>query len=124
MKTSSPDYKKLFYEACKIHTEFWVHRYLMSNAEGRWDGSEKAEKHIALCEFYLSCFGIDKVEEYEIFEAVHDATQELTDSLDEQIGFPLKGRPDYDTLAPKFFDIFHEIAIKTLLNINTEEPQS
>ncbi|MFA6629046.1 MAG: hypothetical protein WCS55_04685 [Sulfuricurvum sp.] len=100
-----------------------IGRYLMSNAEGRWDGSEKAQRHIELCEFYLNCFGIDKIDEYEAFEAVHEATQELTDNLDTMIGFPLKGRPDYDDLEPKFFEIFHKIAVQTLFDYLKDEPE-
>lgn len=37
--------------ACRIHTNYAVHRYLMSNAKGREDGTEKAQRHFELCEF-------------------------------------------------------------------------
>jgi hypothetical protein len=117
------DFEILFTASCRLHTNFMIGRYLMSNADGRWDGAEKAQRHIELCEFYLNCFGIDKIDEYEAFEAVHDATQELTDNLDTMIGFPLKGRPNYDELEPKFFDIFHKIAIQTLFDYLKDEPK-
>lgn len=48
------------------------------------------------------------------YQAVHDATQALTDHLDEAIGFPLEGRPDYGTLAPLFLERFHTLAMLAL----------
>lgn len=112
--------EKLFKQACWLHLSFCINRYLMSNAEGRYDGAEKAMCHIDLCTFYVAAFhGINHVdtvrrEREDEFQAVHEATQELTGYLDEKIGFPLKGRPDYDTLAPLFFETFHKIAMETL----------
>ncbi len=46
-----------------------------------------------------------------VYTYIHDATQKLTDYMDEVIGFPLENkRPDYDTLAPKFFEEFIRLA--------------
>ena len=109
-------YKELFKKVCRADTSFYICRYLIANTDGRLDGAEKAEKHILLCEYYLEAFAIEKYSDdwMELFEQIHDNTQELTDKMDEKIGFPIKGRPDYDSLEPKFFDIFHSIATKTI----------
>jgi hypothetical protein len=45
---------------------------------------------------------------------VHSATQRLTDRLDEAIGFPLVGQPDYELLVTRFFEQFHDLAIQAL----------
>ena len=109
-----------FKNACRIHTDFSVARYLMSNADGRQDGAEKAHYHMELCKFYVAAVrghaDPDTVRrEYEDdFQAVHEKTQELTSYLDEAIGFPITGRPDYDTLKPLFFERFHELAMIAL----------
>lgn len=106
--------------ACRIHTQLMVHRYLISNSDGRLDGHEKMVRHGELCRFYVAFFyGHDdpdtvRHDHEEAFQAVHTATQQLTDYLDEVIGFPLKGRPDYDDLAPKFFNKFHDLAMAAL----------
>lgn len=94
---------------------FSIHRYLMSNAEGRWDGYEKATRHADLCCFYVAVVRGCETDEVrrrheDDYQLVHRKTQELTDHLDEQIGFPLKGRPNYDTLAPVFFRRFIALA--------------
>lgn len=110
--------------ACRIHTQHMVHRYLISNSDGRLDGHEKAVRHGELCRFYVAFFfGHDdpdtaRHDHEEAFQAVHTATQaQLTDFLDEVIGFPLKGRPDYDDLVPKFFNKFHDIAMAALTGL-------
>ena len=106
-----------FKNACSVHTNFAVMRYLMSNTDGRLDGAEKSLRHMELCRFYTSVFSgdtdIDHVrhQHEDLFQVIHTKTQELTDYLDEQIGFPLNGRPDYDALAPLFFDRFHALAL-------------
>lgn len=87
-----------------------VHHYLMSNSEGRLDGSEKYNRHKNLIDLYVAgkvgC-ELDSCFDYiEYWEAIHDKTQELTGYMDEVIGFPITGRPDYDDLAPKFFKEF------------------
>lgn len=105
--------------ACWLYCQTLIHRYLMANAQGRWDGAEKAQRHRELCCFYVAAHvGLSDpdgallcVSEY---QAVHEATQELTDRMDEVIGFPLSGRPDYDTLAPLFFERFHALAMAAL----------
>jgi hypothetical protein len=109
----------LFKSACRIHTSFMVARYLMANADGRQDGAEKAQRHLELCQFYVAAIhGTDPeqaaCDHTEELEAVHEATQELTSYLDEQIGFPLTGRPDYDRLGPMFFERFHALAMAAL----------
>lgn len=114
------DAQKLFKQACWLHLRFTIYRYLMTNAEGRWDGAEKALRHIELCTFYVGVVhGVRDTDEVrreheDDFQFVHTATQALTDNLDTEIGFPLTGRPDYDALAPKFFECFHELAMKVL----------
>lgn len=106
--------------ACRIHTDFMVGRYLMANAEGRWDGAEKALRHRDLCSFYVAIFhgyaDPEKAarENRDTYDAVHSATQKLTDHLDEVIGFPLRGAPDYDQLAPAFFKRFNTLAMEGL----------
>ena len=98
--------------ACRIHTEFTITRYLMSNAEGSWSGSEKATRHAELCKFYVAiakgCSDPEIVrrQHEDVYKAVHRATQELTDNLDEVIGFPLTGKPDFQKLVPLFFNHF------------------
>jgi hypothetical protein len=101
--------------------KFDIHRYLMSNADGRWDGAEKAERHINLSYIYVASRhgtpidlaarirfgeGIGKM----LYSHIHDGTTPLTDYMDEVIGFPLEGRPEYDELAPKFFKEFIRLA--------------
>ncbi|MDO9099682.1 MAG: hypothetical protein Q7V53_02910 [Caldisericota bacterium] len=103
--------------ACRIHTEFMINRYLIANTHGRWDGAEKAQRHIELCKFYVAIFTgvmLDDVLLADEFERVHEATQALTDNMDEVIGFPLESRPDYDRLAPLFFEHFHALAVEAL----------
>lgn len=116
--------EQMFKQACWLHLSHAIHRYLMSNADGRQSGAEKALRHIELCTFYVAAVrGVDNVDHVRRgipvdlepdYQAVHKATQALTDHLDEVIGFPLKGRPDYDALAPQFFEKFHTLAMKAL----------
>jgi hypothetical protein len=107
--------------ACRVHTDFFVQRYLMSCAEGREDGAEKALRHRELCAFYVAVVhgyadpDVACRERSAAYEAIHTATQQLTEYLDEVIGFPLRGRPDYSTLAPAFFKKFHALAMQALL---------
>ena len=109
----------MFKNACQLATHHTVARYLMSNADGRWDGAEKAQRHIELCAFYTCValgipdqdLALSTDEGEALFDAIHDITQEMTDNMDETIGFPVKGRPDYDTLIPAFFEEFHRLAM-------------
>lgn len=113
-----------FKTARMIATNHMIHRYLMSNADGRWDGAEKALRHEELCTYYVGLhLGITALDLVRgrcaevgecLYQAVHTATQELTGYLDEKIGFPLSGRPDYDNLAPLFFEQFDELALKAI----------
>lgn len=117
----------LFKNACRIHTDFMIARYLMSNTKGCLDGAEKAQRHIQLCQFYVAAFrgysDPDRIRREftaafdgeEDFQKVHERTQELTDHLDRVIGFPVNDvRPDYDKFVPLFFEKFHELALKAL----------
>jgi hypothetical protein len=106
-------------QACRVHTNFAVNRYLMSCADGREDGAEKALRHQELCTFYVAVvYGCTqneaRLEHEDAYTAVHTETQRLTDYMDEVIGFPLQGRPDYDSLAPEFFKRFHTLAMQAL----------
>ena len=91
----------------------------MSNADGRLDGAEKAHRHMNLCYFYVAVVRGREEDDLEVqcgddFDAVHDKTQDLTSFMDEEIGFPLTGTPDYEKLAPLFFDKFHQLALDAL----------
>jgi len=108
-----------FKNACRLHTGFAIGRYLMSNAHGHWNGAEKAQCHIQLCQFYVAVVrGFDDAEKVELdgedFKAVREMTQQLTDRLDEVIGFPIDSTPDYEKLEPLFFDHFHVLAMQAL----------
>jgi len=110
--------------ALRSMMDFHIHRYLMVNTIGRLDGSEKADQHLRLSYIYVAnrvgLVNPDGAFRVEVnnthgkmaWRIVHDATQELTDYMDEVIGFPLEEgvRPDYDELAPKFFDEFIRLA--------------
>ena len=98
----------------------------MSNAWRQWNGAEKAQCHIALCQFYVAAVrGFDDVEKVAVnsedFKAVHTETQKLTDKLDETIGFPIDSTPDYETLEPLFFEHFHTLAMQALNKMNNGE---
>lgn len=110
----------LLRNAMRRLTSHDVHRYLIANTSGRLDGAEKAERHRRLTEHYLKVWRGDE-DSVEIdamdrdFATLRQATRALTDHLDTAIGFPAASlRPDYDALAPAFFDKFHEIAIAHL----------
>ncbi len=108
-----------FRQACWLSLQHAVVRYLMSNSAGRLDGAEKALRHTELCTFYVAAVRgveLDRVRRLheEDYQRVHEQTQQLTDYLDEVIGFPLVGVPDYDQLAPLFFSHFHELALAAL----------
>ena len=113
--STSPDF---FKRAARIHTGTAVARYLMANAYGRWDGVLKAHCHRELCSFYVAIHLGVAPEQVQLdeppYEAVHTATQVLTDALDEEIGFPLDQTPDYDKLEPLFFERFHTLALQAL----------
>jgi hypothetical protein len=106
----------LFKNACRIHLESFILHYLRANAYGHENGAAKALCHVDLCKFYVATFhgctedSVRRDHEDE-FMAVHDATQALTDYLDERIGFPMSSDPDYEKLIPLFFDKFHDLAL-------------
>lgn len=102
-----------------------VHRYLLVNTRGREDGGEKAEHHIRMSYIYVASrmgtpidlaaritFKRAGLYEETLYKHIHDRTQVLTSHMDEVIDFPLEEgvRPDYATLAPKFFNEFIRIA--------------
>ena len=108
-----------FKSACWLRTSFSIGRYLMSNAHGRWNGTEKALYHRELCKFYVAAVrGFDDEGLVDLcgedFKAVHKSTQQLTDRMDEVIGFPLDSAPDYAKLEPLFFEHFHTLAMHAL----------
>ena len=101
--------------------EFSINRYLMANTKGRESGGEKADNHINLSMIYVASVKFCDVDDagqfssekgrHLLYMTVHNKTQELTDFMDEFIGFPLEDtRPDYETLAPKFFEEFIRLA--------------
>lgn len=123
--------EQMFKQACRLHLDHAMHRYLISNTAGRLDGGEKAQRHIELCTFYVAAVrGVNDLDmvrrgrdgHEDDYQAVHDTTQALTDYLDEEIGFPLESRPDYDALVPLFFEKFHALAMKALGVPTSEEP--
>lgn len=119
--SAQSDGKKLK-QACWLHLDHAIHRYLLSNADGRENPGEKAEQHLAMSYFYVAMHkGIEleqvRLHHHDAYMAVHDHTQSLTSYLDEQIGFPLRGRPDYEDLAPKFFEKFHALALEALAGL-------
>ena len=108
-----------FRQACWLHLQLAVTRYLLCNSVGRLDGAEKAHRHMEMCTFYVAVVrGVElervRRDHEDDYQRVHTNTQKLTDYLDEVIGFPLHERPDYDRLAPKFFEKFHALALEVL----------
>lgn len=98
-----------------------IARYLMANTKGRLSSGEKADKHIILSNIYvcnraglIDTDGAHRVQTLDgdfAWRIVHDATQELTDYLDEVIGFPLDNeRPDTFSFIRPFFDEFIRLA--------------
>lgn len=110
----------LFSNACKIQLYPLIYRYLIANTAGRLDGWEKAQRHREMCQFYVAVHtGIPEPENVDTtsqsYAKVHTATQALTDYLDEVIGFPLSGTPNYDSLVDSFFVRFHQLALEALI---------
>lgn len=116
-------------QALWLLMEFPINRYLMSVTFNRWSGAEKAERHQELCKIYLAVRRIITLDEvltdyYDNgqYQEVHAKTQELTDHLDEVIGFPLDDiLPDYDYYAPLFFNKFMELADTALISVIEQE---
>ena len=53
-------------------------------------------------------------EAFKIWEGMHRRTQDLTDRLDKEIGFPTRDKnPDMSKYAPLFFERFVDLALKT-----------
>lgn len=101
--------------ACRIALFPVIYRYLLSHEEGRWSGYEKAQRHREMLQFYIAMqTGVSDPEKIDVTDAryklLHGATRVVTDHLDEVLGFPLQGKPDYDRLVPLFFEAFHRIA--------------
>ncbi|MHB1696539.1 MAG: hypothetical protein ACYCSQ_00305 [bacterium] len=109
------NYKNLFKNSCREYTRITIFHYLRCHEKGFTVGAAKATHHRELCKFYVNIFlgpGHDRGRGYILYDLIHDKTQELTAYLDKKIGFPLDSKPNYKELEPKFFDIFHELAIK------------
>jgi hypothetical protein len=105
--------------ACWAALERDCTQYLISNADGREDGALKAHMHDQLCRFMVAAIhGGDtdsvRLDFDEAWHAVHDGTQALTDHLDTELGFPVSGRPEYETMVPKFFDRFFTLAMTAM----------
>jgi hypothetical protein len=92
-------------------------QYLRANAKGSENSCMKADHHLMLSYIYVaSKVGIvdpdlaprvHNTTHSMMYSKIHDATQELTDFLDEEIGFPLEDpRPNYYHFAPLFFKEF------------------
>jgi len=90
--------------------EFDIHRYLIANSHGVCDGAAKAHHHLNLCRMYVASKKLCRTDEVDdvsdYFESIHSSTQRLTDNMDTLIEFPIDSKPDYDELAPKFFEQF------------------
>jgi len=98
-------------------------QYLLANAKGTMDGALKAQTHRALClEFISNHFSVDtesatliQYEEKEsLYSIIRKSTLELTDYLDEKIGFPLDFAPNYRKLTPLFYFEFIRLATESI----------
>ena len=112
-----------------------IARYLMANTAGRCDGSEKADKHVVLTKIYCAnragiidpdgakC--LETTDLKQVWRIVHDATQELTDYLDEVIDFPIDDpNPDTFSFIRPFFDEFIRLADEAWDKLEIQEPRS
>jgi len=116
-----------------------VHRYLLVNTVGRENGAEKAEHHLQMSYIYVASrmgTSIDLASRISynwsykggtvynsmLYKHIHDSTQELTNYMDEVIGFPLEEgvRPDYNELSIKFFNEFIRIADKAFAEVEDD----
>lgn len=115
--------------------DHYIARYLMANTKGRESGGEKADNHIILSNIYvcnragfISTDSVHRVETTDgkfAYEIIHDATQELTDYLDEVIGFPLDNeRPDTFSFIRPFFDEFIRLADAAWDKLEIKEPRN
>ena len=100
-----------------------IRLYLMANTEGRYDNINKATLHATMCENWCKVvLGIDKYPSsdesfashgeanIQVLRRIHDETRMVTSYLDTEIGFPIYDRnPDYDALAPLFFEKFLDV---------------
>lgn len=117
IRLASADERNLF--MLKKAMSFDIARYMLSCSHGRWDGAEKATRHINLCNTFME-YILAKEEKFmsirykDPWTAVHTGTQEFTNNLDEYIGFPLESRPDITALHPLFFDKFVEFAMNAV----------
>ena len=98
-----------------------IARYLMANTKGRLSGNEKVDNHIILTNIYVcnragiidtdATHRVQTTDGGFVWRIVHDATQELTDYLDEVIDFPLDDeRPDTFSFVRPFFNEFIRLA--------------
>lgn len=96
--------------------DFPLHRYIMCNAKGREDGSEKADVHLEISRkisAFILCEGNQRFQDTRNIRntemAVHDFLAELvTDCLDESIGMDLTRSlygDDFTLYAERFFKV-------------------
>lgn len=106
--------KKMLKAACRSAIYFYCARYII--AMDRFDGTEKAERHRNLCQFYTNLVkqkiyseNIDLRDE--LYTIIHDTTAEkLTDHL--KSFFP--SELGFDNKQNMFFNKFHEIAMECI----------
>lgn len=107
-----------------MQTEWIIDRYIL--ACGR-SGCERAERHIELSTIFVAykkMISTDNVKRHwwEQMMKIHDATQDFTGRLDEEIGLNIHDEYiDTDKYSRKFFDIFFDIAEKTWIGISDME---
>jgi len=111
---------KFLKNACRASIEFNCSRYLL--AISRNDGAAKAIQHKNLVEFYVALAtgcSIDNAQifAFPLYRHIHYTTQELTNDLDVKIGFKRDQYID-EVMILKFFDSFHNIAMKSILTFN------
>ena len=101
---------------------FDINRYLMANSCQRFDGSEKADRHIIISKLLVEYITTNEDSVHICWKPVHDYLADiLTDRMDEVIGFPID-KPlygdDYDLLAEKFFSVIikHMTEIEQVVN--------
>lgn len=120
LRADAGRYRETLAIILRIHLTFAIGRYLLACTHGRWSGAEKAQRHDEMCAVYAAIavgrHDVDELRGEHAFEALHtrvrEATREITDALDDAIGFPVDDpHPDLDLLTGRFFERFHEIAM-------------
>lgn len=120
--------------ALRTAMDHHIYRYLMANTHGRCSGYDKATHHVQLSYIYVANRAgfvdperaprLETTDLTMVYTIIHDASQALTDYMDEVIGFPIDDpRPDYDALVPKFFDEFIRLADEAWDKLEIKEPR-